>query len=402
MPQPPSPILSSSGRDRFQPWLLLGLFWALCLPATLAIPEELARGNTPILFVLLLDAVGLYLLHLAIRGWRDWRRYGPAPLQLQQDPIPSGQPMLGEVVLTRPLPGNADVWVTLSQVRQTTTGSGKTFRSSRVIEWQDRQALRPEQSASGARLRFRFDLPTDAAPSEPTSSHYRFWELVLNGPDLQPPLLRVYPITVKASADPVPIPADASLSPRGPETKLAAPPAGLKQVPGGLERREGLRENARSALLSLPFGAGFGGGAVALWHGEVLGGLKWLFVIPFGIVAAFILLNGLLSLLGTWQLRLTHRGIETRFALLGLLLRRREIAASDFGNLSLRKTGQVSRQNEPLQEWAVMAENTAGTVKIPLLEHFTSRREAEEARRWLSCNGPFPMPVAEDHPDQKA
>ncbi|MDV7389758.1 hypothetical protein RZS08_00330 [Arthrospira platensis SPKY1] len=50
----------------------------------------------------------------------------------------------------------------------------------------------------------------------------------------------------------------------------------------------------------------------------------------------------------------------------------------------------------------VLGENRAGTLQIPLMENFTSQREAREAMRWLSQNAPFRMPLAEDDRDQES
>lgn len=398
----PPPIPSDSDQGRHRHWLLAGLWWALCLPATLAVPGELARGNTPILAVLALDAIGLYLIHLAIREYRARSRYGPSPLFLQRHPARTGQPLAGEIHFSRPLPADADIRVTLSRVRYTATGSGSTYRSSRTIEWQDRQAVTAETNAAGTTLRFHFELPAGGPASESPSSHYRYWELVLNAPDLRPGLMRVYPITVVAGkADAPRASAPKPGSGHRHDISAAAGMWSLRRFPGGLERREGFRDNWRTAMLNLPFGLGFAGGGLALWRAESLGVLKWLFVIPFGTVGALISFYGLALLLGSRQLRLTRGGIQTRYSLLGLPVRRKKIPAGEFGRLQLRRTGQVNRQGESVHAWAVMAENRAGTLQLPVIENLESRRAARQAMSWLSVNGPFVMPSAEDDADEE-
>lgn len=400
----PTLIPSDASQGRHRPWLLAGLWWALCLPATLAIPEELARGNTPILFVLLLDAVGVYLFYLALREGQAWRRYGPSPLLLLPNPAQTGQPVTGEIRFDRPLAAEARFWVTLSQIHYVATGSGNTYRATRQIEWQDRQEVPAELVDGGTCLRFRFDIPANAPPSEAPSSHYRFWELMLTAPDLKPTLMRLYPIPVVAgSAAPRELLSEVQETATHPARTEARRPLAdtpesipLKRCPGGLERHEGPRENARHAPGTLLFGLIFGGIGLAMTQVENLGGLRWIFVTPFGLAGALILLYGLALLGGTWYLTLNGNGIQTRYTLLGVCLRQRRIPVEDFGRLRLCQTGQSNRQGEPLQSWSVVAENRWKTLQIPLIENLSSRREAHAAMQWLHQNGPFPMPMLDE------
>ncbi len=386
-------VPSSASQGRFRGGLLVLLWWALCLPATIAIPAELERGNFGILAVLALDAVGLYLLYLVFRDYLDWRRYGRSPLLLHEYPLVTGRPMVGEIRFARPLPARSRVRVTLNQVHSAATGSGSSPHRNRVVEWQDHQHVSPESFASGSRLRFRFELPADRPASEEPARSFRYWELHVAGPDLKPPLPRHYDIRVEqgaSSENAVDRRLDAAADEAGQDT---AQTWGLRWGPGGLERYEGLAERWRPALGVLLFAAGFGTACALVWGLEEIGRLRWPLVVPFGLASSAILLYGLFLLLGSQRLTVSHRGLCSQHNLLGMPVYRREIAAGDVGRVVVRRTGQVNRQGETFIEWAVIAEDRSGKAHVRLVEGLVDLRVAGRALHWFHRHGPFPMPI---------
>ena len=70
-------------------WWLLGMaafVIALAMPATLAIPQELGKGNWAILSVLLFQLIGAGLLLAAGREWLAWQQFGEVHLHLSPWP----------------------------------------------------------------------------------------------------------------------------------------------------------------------------------------------------------------------------------------------------------------------------------------------------------------------------
>ncbi len=142
-------IRSEAGSNH---WLLLGMaavVFALALPGTLAIPEELRGGNWPILAVLLFDALGAGLGMLAIREWLAWRRFGEVEAVLDPWPGALGGDVAGYFQLRRPLAAEHRIRVELT-CESRRRGHKKTITRPVWSHALDLQAMQRGITTSGA------------------------------------------------------------------------------------------------------------------------------------------------------------------------------------------------------------------------------------------------------------
>ncbi|PWN56613.1 hypothetical protein [Abyssibacter profundi] len=184
-------IRSEAGSNH---WLLLGMaavVFALALPGTLAIPEELRGGNWPILAVLLFDALGAGLGLLALREWLAWRRFGEVEAVLDPWPGAIGGDVAGYFKLRRPLAADHRIRVELT-CESRRRGHKKTITRPVWSHALDLQAMqRGEQQ-----LWFHFKVPEELPASEPAGRDYHVWRLTLDVSQPGADLKRQYAIPV--------------------------------------------------------------------------------------------------------------------------------------------------------------------------------------------------------------
>ncbi len=174
--------------------------FALSVPGTLAIPDELAKGNKAILVVLIFLLAGVWLLWMALRVWRDWLRFGPLSVRLSPVPGQLGGDVGGSILISLPLRGEAHLHAQLQCVRNYTTGTGKNRRRNQQVLWQEKQVVGLEAAGRGTQVSFCFTPPDHLPVSEALSSDYHAWELRLEGTFLNHPLLRSWTLPVVAGS----------------------------------------------------------------------------------------------------------------------------------------------------------------------------------------------------------
>lgn len=163
------------------------LFLGLSLPATLAIPEELERGNHAILLVLLFTLVGLGFGWAAINRWDQFRRFGALSLRLDPFPGSWGGRVGGVLEIPRGAWISGDVKVKLHCRRYVKTGSGKQRRTRETVLWETDQVLSAQRWAGMGQVKsipIEFVVERDRGePSDPeVDENYVDWKLRVTAP----------------------------------------------------------------------------------------------------------------------------------------------------------------------------------------------------------------------------
>lgn len=148
---------------------LFALFWNIISTPLIvvALPEELAKGNTAILVALFFPLAGLGLLVWALRATLRYRRYGISVFRMTQVPAPLGRALRGVIVTRTRIPANEGFKLTLSCVNRVTTRSGSDTSTSERMLWQDERVVRPMPAAGtkATAIPVTFALPGDARES---------------------------------------------------------------------------------------------------------------------------------------------------------------------------------------------------------------------------------------------
>lgn len=189
------PISSSAQYGHWLFGFMAFAFLGVSLPVVMMLPDELSKGNWPVLAVLLFPLAGLWLGYMAWKSWRNWRYYGPAPLFMDPAPGQLGGDIGGRIVFTKRLDADADWAVTLQCLRVRIT-SGKNSSRHETLVWQQDQVPEAHHRAHGTELGFCFTPPVDLPESDDDGRDQVVWRLLLSGPTEPVALERSYDLPV--------------------------------------------------------------------------------------------------------------------------------------------------------------------------------------------------------------
>lgn len=315
-------------------WVLLALaavVIGLAMPGTLAIPDELRKGNWAILSVLLFQLVGAGFAIAAIRAWLAWRRYGEVRLHMDPWPGAIGGAIAGHFELSRALPPNHDIAVSLECLRQQ-----RGHRNNHVsTQWKRDVKLQP-MSALERHVWFHFEVPADLPACSPRdSSHYK-WTLTLHvrqpGPDLQ----RRFDIPVfEGTQDNAHARRKArTIAPQHDEN--IAKDLNLYRRHNGMSLSQPAGRGWKLALGLFLFGIICLGSATFLWH---VGSIAALMSVVFGLCAVLILLASIWTLGQRRDVLLGSDIIATRLYWFVLPITSRRVAPSEVERLDWVRSG---------------------------------------------------------------
>lgn len=363
-------------------WFLWGftLIWNLIsLPAVIAIPGELDKGNQLILMVLLFPLFGVIMLAWAINTTRSWRRFGQ--LRLMLDPYPGR--LGGQVggTLTLPLAYNSQQRfpVILQCLRSYETGSGKNRSRRETVIWQTTGLAHTKPApAGGTLLAVCFDVPADLPASETYSSDYRFWRLDLHadlpGVDLQ----RQFEIPVFATPEPahtaLPMSSQHPQLMDEREAQIEAV-ANIEQIPGGVRMHFPMLQNAGTNLIGLIVGVFFAGAGILM-------GLKSdapaIMVWVFTLLGSLVTLICLKLLFTSLRVQLDHNGLISERYWLGIPIGRNQIPRAEISNLQIA-TSYSTQSSKGHQEICKIIALTHSGKKIPVAINLQGRETAQLA-----------------------
>ena len=167
-----SPTIRSGSRTAmFVSWGVAAFWNLVSMPLPfLLVDEVLKKGNYIALVGLLFPAVGVALVAWALRRTREWRRFGATPVTLDPFPGAIGGHVGGSIDLSLPFSADYQFRVTLTNLRRTTSGSGKNRSTSEKPLWQKDGRAAVETGPRGTRLLFRFDVPEGLSASDAVRS----------------------------------------------------------------------------------------------------------------------------------------------------------------------------------------------------------------------------------------
>ncbi len=302
--------------------LLFGIvFIGLSLPAVLAIPDELQKGNKAILLVLMFPVVGVVAMVTFLRALLAWRTFGVTELIL--DPLPGslGGDFGGRIETNIPYRPENEFKATLNCQRKYTTGSGKERSTSTRTIWQREGLAHTRRGLNNkTELQIRFSVPGHLPATERPSSDFHLWtlqvECKLPGIDFN----RSFMVPVVDTGRPLRSSLDI------PYVKDAVP---LLEVPSNTVQISSYQDGLRfyypwhryllMSVLLIVFGTAFAAfGWLAGQHGAAS-----IIPVSFGIMGGMSTLVGLLVIGNTLTTTVTSDGIETVRKMYGIPFRKR-------------------------------------------------------------------------------
>ncbi|MDX1804898.1 MAG: DUF3592 domain-containing protein [Alcanivorax sp.] len=173
-----------SSQEKSGHWIPVGMgviFILLPSPALWAIPDELQKGNYPILLVLLFPLVGVGLIRMGWKMRNNYRYFGPSPLEPDPNPGQIGGQVGGEIRIGRALVDGDVMTLMLSCVRRRQSGSGKNRSTSESIIWQREQRPYVKAGATSSAIHFCFDVPDNLPATGGSSRNRVVWRVNLEG-----------------------------------------------------------------------------------------------------------------------------------------------------------------------------------------------------------------------------
>lgn len=331
--------VESNARTGVVTFWIFAIFWnLLSLPGTyilLTDPSKIRHGMAYL--VLLFPLAGLYLLFIAIRKHAEWRRFGNIPLVMDPYPGAIGGEMAGYIDLpVNRDPGNRYL-VTLACIRRYVSGSGKDRSTRESVKWEDEGTPVASTGPLGTRLAIRFRVPPGLPASEPASSDYHCWRVLVDSDIPGVDFERQYEIEMQPGEE-------ASLvfenitptSENGPAIQIQENVVQIRTEAGCRVFDYPSGRNPGAGLSLAVFGGFFL--AIGLLMGLKVGGLGWLFSLVFMPIGGLIVLMGLWMLFTRLKVIVSSGGVVAQRYLFGVPLFSRKAAASEYASLKRRQS----------------------------------------------------------------
>jgi hypothetical protein len=383
-----SPTLLSDAKNRHYVAWGLAIFWNLIsTPVVFVIPQELAKGNKAALLAGVFPLAGAWLVILAIKATRRWRRIGPTPLTLDPYPGSIGGQVGGVIETHIPFRTAHQFPITLSCLYSYVSGSGKNRSRSESIKWQADGFAESEPSGGGSRLRFCFDVPADLPESQQPAEDYHLWRLNLKSEGMNVNLDRNFLLPVFSTAEQSRhIKVTSGSHPLAQEKREAQIESvmDMRQVPAGLELNFPRWRNAGPKISGTIFGLlFFGAGMLAGSFGAPL-----LFPIIFGLIGGAMVLGGLYYLFNSLAVVIGRDGIHSQRKLLGLTIGQYRAEAAAVQELRIHRSGSMSSGNEHQVFYSVKAHLNNGN-SITVAESLIGQQAAEQAAEAIALYSGF-------------
>lgn len=377
-----------TSREKSGHWLMVGfgaVFILLPSPAYLEVWKEVSRGDYMILVVLLFPLVGA---GIAWAGWkmrRNYRFFGPTPLQLDPEPGQAGGQVGGTIRFGRAIgrDSNLDIW--LSCIRGRESGSGKNRKTVEDVLWQTEQRAYCVPRQSGTDIQFCFDAPADQPATRGSGRNYIRWRVELEGTVEGRKLSRSWDVPVEAGngASRVQLPESHVMADQR-ERELEAVESASEQIRVEqtgqglyLESRPG--RNLGMKLGMLLFGGIFAGVGTGLFVAAASEGFMLYFMGSiFGLIGYLIVFSSVYTLARGLQVWI--RGSEVRVVRrwLGIPVYRREGRLLRAEQVVL-KSGMSSTSNGRKTEYMTLQAEVDGKV-LRLAEGIKGREVGEALR----------------------
>jgi len=134
-------IQSSEGMPAKLFWFMAIVFIGISLPAMLAIPKELKKGNNPILIALIFPLAGIGMGVAAARSTLRARKFGRTEFELRTLPAALGGTLSGALEIPAKVRTQTGFELRLVCLRRTTSGSGKNRSTTERVLWEEQKTI---------------------------------------------------------------------------------------------------------------------------------------------------------------------------------------------------------------------------------------------------------------------
>lgn len=362
--------------------------------AAAAVPKLWRTSNPAVIFPLLFCVVGIVVAVVAIRASIRRKRFGQTYFEFASLPFSPGQPLQGAIHLRFNSDAQHGVDLSLSCVRQVTTGSGDNRSTYETVLWQaDKnvpQAFLMPGPMGDATIPVDFNLPSDAYESyhdQPDDKILWLLHAQADVPgvnytdDFEVPVFRLTPSPLAASvltasfsngahggiATPA-VEADASDVPAPPNRKVVVT-VGMN---GGAEFYFPPFRNPSRVLTLLLFTFVWTGILYFIKHSQA----PWIFGAVFGFFELLLIYALIQSALGSFRIEVGNGRIVLRRALLGIGTAR-QIPIPDIAQILPVTTAQ---QKGVTASYSLCLYTRDGR-KLTLADAIENRQEA----RWVAA-----------------
>jgi hypothetical protein len=174
-------ITSSSRKAVLLLWIFVAFWCAASAAISLAVvPQQLNQDNHAALIALIFPVVGLGMIFFALNTTLAWRRFGQSIFEMAAVPAASGGTLEGEIQVGGKLQPQHGLYLRLSCIRRTTTGSGNSRSTTEKILWQDEKWLRgdlPQTDLNATGIPIYFKLPDSLPESTAAIGNEIHWRL---------------------------------------------------------------------------------------------------------------------------------------------------------------------------------------------------------------------------------
>ena len=381
-------LIDSNERRGFWVWAFMGfMFLGVSLPATLATPDEIQKGNWAILIALVFPLAGLWMAAMAWKQWRLWRFYGPMPLALEPWPGQLGGDVAGTVPVSH-YRGEASYRFTLQCLKITVSGSGKNRSRSERLLWEDHQYPHVEMRGEGVALRFLFTPPSDLPETlEEGRTRYQ-WRLLLTGPRQPQPLQRSWSVPVTAGAlTAPPLPAshvrDAERREQIEAATELAEQIDVQPLADGVQLDSRVGRHKGMTVMLVLMGVVFSASAGFLFQQAASeGAMLYFMAFMFGLFGVPMLLGGLFVAGRSLSVRIQGEQVTLVRSWAGFRLWQRSGTLSRAEQLVLKDAGSMSQGHQHTRYFHLEARGSDGR-RLRLAEGIADQDAAEALKREL-------------------
>ncbi|MDX1481255.1 MAG: DUF3592 domain-containing protein [Woeseiaceae bacterium] len=379
-------IRSDSKTSMWAAWAFAAFWNLVSAPVPFLLYDEVVgKENYIALIGLLFPLVGIGLIAWAIGRTREWRRFGPAPVVLDPFPGSIGGHVGGTIDLALPYDSRHEFRVTLTSIHSYESGSGDDKSRREKAEWQAATVPLAEPAPRGTRLTFRFDVPAGLEESDiDQDDSYYLWRLHLEAELPGTDLDRSYEIPVFATARESRRATGRALE-RARDAQGALDEAAARAAfdvttgPRGRTLRFPPGRHLSASIGGLLVGLVFAGAGAWMITEErmfVFGGV-------FAAVGCLIALATGWLMLNSLEVRAQGGRVVTVRWLLGVPVRRREIAQGDIRRLEPEATFRTQSGRRHVVYYRIVAEGRSGR-RLVVGTGFRGQSEARAAVRLLA------------------
>lgn len=380
-------IRSSSKSTMWFSWGFTALWNLISAPLPFVVYHEvLEKDNTIALVGLLFPLIGIGLLWWAIARTMEWRRFGPAPVELDPFPGSIGGHVGGTINVNLTFDPGARFSVTLTSLHSYVSGSGDSRSRTETAKWQDVQVAHAASTANGTRLSFRFDVPEglNESDADPVDDAYDLWRLNLKAELPGTDIDRDYEIPVYATGQ---------QSRRLASFSIDAARADQREIDGeAIQTLFTMAQGVNGKSMLFPMFRHVYNGIVGFLIGSVFAGAGWFLAVSeghwlmggiFGFVGSVIALSGLYYLFNSLEVTLQGSQLRSVRCILGIPVNRSEMRCGDFVRFERKVSMSTQTGSRHVMYYKLFALDSSGQ-RLVVGEGFKGAGQAAAAEAFIS------------------